>query len=182
LRRLVKLAEFAVEKTALPADLQFRTFLRANRRMVEATQLEWIDRHALVPTPVTAKSAVRPIQNVSPTEIVGVHGLETHDSQLFRWSEPVLTIRGLPQRDRELRIRTNALRGDPARSVRAAFADGKRLPKAAIRSEDGVLIISTGPDGADEVTVICRAMRPWRRGIADRRALGIPIFSIETRS
>lgn len=181
LRRLVRLAEFAVEKTALPAGLQFRTFLRAHARTVEAEYIEWVYKHPAAPAP-PAKGASRPIQNIAPGEIVGVHGLETYDSQLFRWSGPVLTFRGFPENDRELRIRTNALRGDPVLSVRAAFADGRRLPNASIRSEDGVLIIRTGPEGADEITVICRAMKPWRRGVDDRRALGIPIFSIETRS
>lgn len=183
LHRLVKIAEFAVEKAALPADIQFRTFLRANTRMVEATQLEWVDSNPIAPVPAAAKSAARPIQQVAPTEIVGVHGLETHDTRLFRWSEPVLTFRGLPERDRELRIQTNSLRGDPVRSVRAVFADGKRLPRASVRSEDGVLIISLDrKQEAGEITVICRAMKPWRHGVDDRRALGLPIFSIETRS
>jgi hypothetical protein len=184
LRRLVKLAEFAVEKTALPADVQLRTFLRANARQVEATQLEWVERNALAPAPAAAETAVRPIQHVAPTEIVGVHGLETHNSRLFRWSEPVLTFRGLPERGRELRIQTNSLRGDPARLVRAAFAGGKRLPKDSIRSEDGVLVISIDrmPPDAGEIIVVCHALKPWRRGVNDRRALGLPIFSIETRA
>src|SRR5262249_51188561 len=99
LRRLVKFAEFAVEKAALPPDLQFRTFLRANTRQVEATQLEWVEKHPLAAASAAKKGAVRPIQQLAPTEIVGVHGLETHDTRLFRWSEPVLTVRGLPERD-----------------------------------------------------------------------------------
>jgi hypothetical protein len=183
LRRLSRLrfatSELAVKLPLLPRRLRYRSYLRAQERIVTLTQLRWIESNgeedAVVP------EGVHPIEQLVPGALVEVHGLELRDGRYFRWAGPALSTRltGL-QATRELRLETGGLIGSPLASVRAAYLGGGRLDQTALSEEGSTLVVAIPAGGPAELTLLCRPLRV--NGQADERRLALPIFSVDWRT
>jgi hypothetical protein len=183
-RRLLARLAFAWSELAAilgrgTGERRFRHYLRAQDRVVTLTQLRWIEGH---PDGDAAAVSVgsRGIERLGPGSVVGVHGLERHDGRLFRWSEPVVTFRiDSLSRPGELRIDTGGLRGSPLASVVGAYLGTQRLPDADLSEQGDALVVRLPEGQANELTLVCRPLKPDPGGAPDRRRLGLPVFSVE---
>ncbi len=179
-RLLAQLALAWSERVASVDRLSFaRRFshvLRGQDRAVRHTQLRWIEANPDgegTRLPIGANE----IEQLGPAVLTGVHGLERHDGRLFRWSEPVLTVRLDPSAGRaELEIDTGGLRGSPIAVLAAAYVGTSRLPEDLLREDGERLVVAIPPGEAGDLTLLCRPMEDP----AGRR-LGLPIFSVELR-
>ena len=181
-RLAVKLDEFAVDRLPLPSSLRWARFIRAHRRVVDLTRLQWAANRSSDPLP-PAPWSFREIAETTPDTLIGAHSLEEHGGRRFRWTEPVALLRLAPSAaPRVLRIETAGLRGDPLASVRAVVVDGRALPADALaRDEHGTLTARLPAGGArasTEVAIVSTPLIPADSGIADSRWLGLPVFSI----
>jgi len=182
-RLAVALEEVAVERLPLPAEWRWTTFLRAHRRVVGLTQIEWRRRRTALPA--FHRSVDRwPIERLGPDAIIGVHGLESHGGRLFRWTEPVALVRIAPSEPEfELRIETAGIRGNPLAAMIAVVVNGRVLPRELLSAtHDGTLVVrlpeswSAGAQGG--LVLICSPLDATRAKSSDPRRLGLPILSI----
>jgi hypothetical protein len=182
-RLMLAFYAMAIERLPMPDGMRFRHFLRSHQRVVRLAQLQWLHRNPMSSTAVLSKGR-RAIEELGPSEIVGVHGLEEFDGRRFRWTEPVAMISIAPRQAAcELRLETGGIRGDPLASLIAVVIAGRALPRKYCTNDDkGTLtILLPAPFAAaakDGVVLICDPLSPAREGIPDPRALGLPIMSI----
>jgi hypothetical protein len=182
-RLAVALDEFAVERLPIPAAWQWSRFLRAHARVVYLTQLEWI-RGRMNSLSAPAATDRLPVEHLGPEAIVGMHALETHGGRRLRWSEPVLLLHlVLPEQGCELRIETGNVRGNPLDYVISVYVGGRKLPRAMLASDDdGTLVLSVpasfAASAAKGIVLVCSPFCPIRRGLPNRRRLGMPVMSI----
>lgn len=176
-RRLAELTFRWTERTAdsswLPRGVRYRAYLRAQDRVVRLAELSWIEQRIDEARPALAPGD-HPAESIPEGAMVGVHGLEAHGGRQFRWSEPVLSIRIDSPRSGQLRIGTEGLRGSPLGCVAAAYLGARRLPPDRLGEEGTDLVIEL-PGGTSDLTVLCR---PLDAGTAEKRELGLPIFSV----
>jgi hypothetical protein len=156
-----------------PRERRYRSYLRAQDRVVRLAQLSWIADRDDDEAPALGPGA-HPIESVGEGTIVGVHGLEMHGGRRFRWSGPVVTLRAESGGPDLLRIDTGGLRGSPLDCVAAAFLGSRRLRGDQLRKEGNDLVV-TLPGGAVELILLCR---PLPTGAAEPRELGLPVFSV----
>jgi hypothetical protein len=116
--------------------------------------------------------------------VIGLHDRETYMNQSFRWTQPISVwrLRGLSA-ERRLHFRTHAVRGDLTPSELTVCCNGKPVPTSKIDlSPDGLTIdladSSFGPTKPTTLLLSIPALRPWRQGRPDRRALGLPMISV----
>jgi hypothetical protein len=151
--------------------------------VVYVTQLEWIrgQRKSLA---ALAAADRLPVEQLGPDMIVGMHAFEARGGRRFRWTEPVVLLRlASADADYEVRFDTGNLRGNPLDYVICVCAGGRRLPRTMLASEgDGTLIIrvpaSFAAAATSGIVVVCSPYYPVRRGLPNRRRLGMPLLSI----
>lgn len=181
-RRRLQAFELFAERLGLPGDANFRLYLRALDEIGDVTELEWIRAHADRLVPGTLQIGRWPIERLNG-ELVPIHGLETHATGRFRWTEPACLIRCAASSG-ELRIDTGGLRGPPLGYLRDAYVDSRRIPRKRLSEEGGrVLKLPWRRRSAGRATVsialICKPLLPAREGSTDARRLGMPVFSLE---
>jgi hypothetical protein len=182
-RLMLAFYAMAIERLPMPDGMRFRHFLRSHQRVVRLAQLQWLHRNPISSTAVLSKGR-RAIEELGPSEIVGVHGLEEFAGRRFRWTEPVAMIRMAPRQTAcELRIETRGIRGDPLAAVIAVVIAGRALGRQYCKSDDeGTLtILLPAPSAAatkDGVVLVCEPLSPAHEGIPDPRTLGLPMMSI----
>jgi hypothetical protein len=179
-RLLARLALAWSERMASLGRLSFaRRFshvLRGQDRAVREAQLQWIEANpdgegTRLPT------GANEIEQLGPSVVTGVHGLERHDGRLFRWGEPVLTVRLDPSAGGgELEIDAGGLRGSPIAVLAAAYLGTSRLSEDRLREDGERLVVAIPPGEAGDLTLLCRPMEDT----AGRR-LGLPLFSVDLR-
>jgi hypothetical protein len=157
----------------VPRGRRYRAYLRAQDRVVRSAQLRWIEERSDGPRPALAPG-VHLAESIAEGAIVGVHGLEPHDGQWFRWSEPVLSIRTESTDATTLVIDTGGLRGSPLGCVAGAYVGTRRLPATAIGEEGRHLTVEV-PSGPADLTLLCR---PLDTGAGEERELGLPVFGL----
>jgi hypothetical protein len=159
--------EFLLEHALRPS---MGRYVKAQHAIVRLTRLRWIAEHGSpdLPAPLAGEHAVAEIDSAS---LFGVHGLERHDGQRFRWTHPDTALRLAPaDHPRSIRIDTGALRGPPASYLTSARAGGARL---AVSSDERSFTVTLP---ARATLLVLRARRMAAR--ADKRRLGIPIVSV----
>jgi len=177
-RAAVALDEVAIHRLPLPERWRFARFVRAHRRAAAAEQLAWLAAHG-APEPQPPASR-RPIEQLGPGDIAGVHALERHGERWYRWTEPVVLLAvALPEGDHVLRIETAGLRADLLDAVIAVVAGGRVLPRDLLAAE---------PDGTLAVSLPAAWSRAARRGLVllctpveaadDPRRLGLPVTAL----
>jgi hypothetical protein len=179
-RLAVKLDEFAVDRLQLPGFFRWARFIRAHRRVVDLTRLEWAANRPASPS---AHWTVLEIAQIAPDILVGAaYGLEQHNGRHFRWTEPVMLLRLEPSAvPRILRIETASLHGDPLARICVIVIDGRVLPADAITTDGTGTLMVQLPAGrmravSTEVAIVSSPLILAASGI--RRWLGLPIFSI----
>jgi hypothetical protein len=184
-RLALSLEEVAVERLPLPAEWRWKTFLRAHRRVVRLTQIDWRRRRKALPA-FHRNMGRWPIERLGTDAVIGVHGLESHAGRLFRWTEPVTVVHIAPsEAEFELLIETAGIRGNPLVAVIAVVVNGRVLPRELVSATgDGTLIVRLSEpwsaDAQDGLVFICSPLDPTRAGSSDPRRLGLPIVSIAT--
>jgi hypothetical protein len=185
LRRLaMKFDEFVIERIPLPRERRYSYFVSAHARTVRTARLESI--HRCCNQPAASAAGRWQIERLDPAMLIGLHALERYGGRPFRWSEPVLLIRGVPaEGEFELRIETCAIRGDPLHYVIAAVVGGRVLPREFLATDaNGRLTVrltaAWAAAASDGVVLIASPLVPSRSGSPDCRRLGIPILSIES--
>jgi hypothetical protein len=171
--RAFRWTERAADSPLIPRGYRYRAYVRAQDRVVHLAQLRWIEEHSDGPRPALGPG-VHPAESIAEGAIVGVHGLELHDGQWFRWSEPVLSIQIDSPGPSRLLIDTGGLRGPPLGCVAAAYLGTRRLPAAAL-GEEGTHLAVEVKGGPAELTLLCR---PLEAGSSDERELGLPVFGV----
>jgi hypothetical protein len=184
-RALIRLDEFAIDHLPLTSKLQWSRFLRAHRRVVTQAQRNWTRQH-LDPGMPQAAPVSFPVEAATPGDLGGIHALERFESRNFRWTWPMFVLRFDSNATAvEIHIDTNGVRGNPLDSVIAVVVGGAILPGSALSVRAGVLIIALSEELAgaarDGILVICKAFVPKRTGSSDRRRLGLPIFTIDSK-
>jgi hypothetical protein len=181
-RSQFRLSEVAARLPFLPRRLRYSRYLRAQDRIVRLTQLRWIARRGGAdPDPALAEG-IHSAKSLGPGAVLHLHGLERYDGRLFRWAEPVITMRLTDSAaGGVLTIDTAGLRGSPLASIRAAYLGRARLRPSAL-SEKGAMLSVAVPGGpSSELTLLCRPPARDPVSPADDRRLGLPIFSIDWR-
>jgi hypothetical protein len=180
-RLAVKLDEFAVDRLPLPGALRWARFIRAHRRVVDLTRLEWMAKRQ--PHQPPQAWSFRPIAQIGPDVLAGAaYSLERHNGRPFRWSEPVMLLRLAPSaRPRLLRVETDGMRGDPLARICAIVVDGRVLPVSAITTDGRGTLIVRLPAGhahatSTDVAIVCTPSISVDAGVA--RWLGLPIFAM----
>jgi hypothetical protein len=174
----------------LPIARQWRwpSFLDAHRDAVRLARLEWVRDCVPAPDPPKRADGRWSVEQLDAA-LAGIHGLERHDGDWFRWTEPSVAMwLAPPSGDHVLTIETRGVRGAPLDYVTGVYADGRRLPSdRLLGGDDGRLSISL-PSAFGEraasggLTILARPFEPQAVGWpADARRLGIPIFSVELR-
>jgi hypothetical protein len=177
-RAITRVDEFVLERMPMPRNWRYRHFVKAHARAVRKARHECILRR--MDRPMTDAAGQSPIDRFDPDCLTGVHAVATHEGRPFRWSEPVVFLRGFPaDGEFELRIDTGAIRGDPLPHVIAVVAGGRELPRTFIASDrKGVLTICFPGDWVDAakkgVVIILSPQCD-----AEGRWIGLPILSIE---
>ncbi len=176
--------ELAADRLPLPVEVKFEQFMQALHEISELTQLRWIREHADPRLAALSESGRRTIGELEGV-LVATHGLESHEGQAFRWTEPACSMQiRTPERGGELRVRTGGLRGAPLDYVRDVYVGARRVARDRLREEDeGTLVIplprAPGRRRAVPISVICEPLLPARDGSLDSRRLGLPVFSLE---
>jgi Glycosyltransferase like family 2 len=171
-RLMLAFYAMAIERLPLPDGMRFRHFLRAHQQVVRLTQLQWLHRNPMSSTAALSEGRWA-IEELGPSDIVGVHGLEEFDGRRFRWTEPVAMIRMAPRQTAcELRLETGGIRGDPLASLIAVVIAGRALPRKYCTNDDkGTLtILLPAPFAAaakDGVVLVCEPLSPAHEGIAE---------------
>jgi hypothetical protein len=163
----------------------YRAYCDAYARMVRVSRLEFIAEHLVSSRPVPPIATTYRPGEMDDEGLVGFHAIERWGDETFRWSGPVALIRlGLPQETYEVHLETRALRRAPPPLHLRVFFNWHRLPAAALRWQEGTLsfriessMFAPGPE--QHLILTCNPLRPWTVGVPDRRALGLPIFSID---
>lgn len=124
---------------------------------------------------------------LSDDELIGFHTQETMEGKAYRWSKPVATLRlDLAPSHYEVRIDTRGFRGRPEEYLLACVWNDYLVPTDDMQFNNDVVTFSVSAehfvaDSWQQLTLVNRPLLPSRSSIADRRRLGIPIFSIEVR-
>ncbi len=124
---------------------------------------------------------------LSDDELIGFHTQETMEGKAYRWSKPVATLRlDLAPSHYEVRIDTRGFRGRPEEYLLACVWNDYLVPTDDMQFNNDVVTFSVSAehfvaDSWQQLTLVIRPLLPSRSSIADRRRLGIPIFSIEVR-
>lgn len=180
LRTLSRIGGWSVMHVPMPAELRWRMFIRAHRRLIRAEQLSWASRHPATALGPAVGAARCTADALGPGAVLGMHGLEQLDGLPFRWTEPVFALRvdllaGLSQ----IRLETGSVRRPLARALRAIVVDGRRLPdRDVLVRDDGSFSVRVGREVAGPVwmTVVTRALRE-----PGGRRLGLPLFAVGAR-
>jgi hypothetical protein len=167
-----------------PEETRWRGYAAAQESMVRATQLrEILGQNGWPPPP---RDGARNIAADALGEVLaGVHGLESRESQRFRWTEPVAVLcLPLPAEGAVLRIDTGGLRGAPLGYLHGIYADGTPLAADRVSADERVIEARLGPDIARAaaeggIVLASRPLLPRRFGSSDRRRLGMPIVELE---
>jgi len=157
---------------------RYRHYLRAQDGVVRVTQLEWIAAQSRGGSPALSPGT-HPIAEIPAGVAFNVHGLEEREGRVFRWSEPVLTLRlDASARGGELRIDTGGLRASPRTCVIGAYLGEKRLRPSGLSEKGGILALPI-PDLPGDLTLVVRPLDPPASGTQEKRRLGLPIFFLE---
>jgi len=167
----------------LPAATRWRSYLRAQKRIVRSTQLRWIHEHvAAEPAPV-ASAGIWTARELDDAALVGAHAPEHREDGWYRWTEPAAMLRLLPPAGGHvLSIDTHGMRGSPLDYVLGVHIARRPVPSTAIHDDDGRLIVELPgsiDQAAEGIVVLCRPYEPRRDGSPDLRRLGMPVFSVE---
>ena len=160
---------------------RWRLYASAHRHTLRAGQLRWIrDRYAASsPSPAAGMTA----RDLDGCRLVGAHGLESHGGRRFRWTGPIAMLRLGPTASAGvLRIDIGGVRGDPLDCLRGIHVDGRRVPLGACATKGDVLEVPLPATGRGDVTLVAKPLVPRRRGSADRRRLGVPVFEVRVES
>jgi hypothetical protein len=180
-------SEQLLQRLPLPDSRLYPQYLRAQQRVVRLTQLRWIRDHVGPPDPPARGTGTWSAEAVDGAQVIGAHGLESHDGRWFRWTEPVALLRlAPPAGEHLLTIDTGGLRGRPLDYLRGIYAGGRSLPPDHVHDQDGQLIARLPSEfgeraAATGLSLLTRPLEPRRHGSPDRRRLGMPVFSIELR-
>jgi hypothetical protein len=116
--------------------------------------------------------------------VLGLHAREELHGEPFRWTARTAVLRLPPgPGPREIVLETRGLRRDPGLGLRAYF-QGRRLPGSAVRVEPEAVRLTvpeSRPYEPGYLVLLCRPLRPWTRGVADARELGLPLFAVHVR-
>jgi hypothetical protein len=160
---------------------------RAYRDWIEqagrVSRLECLLRQPRTPLPSQGRVLV---SDLPEEDHVGFHVPETSGGQTYRWTGPAALVRLTPRPGaRVLRLVTNGLHAQPFAALNLrVYLDGRPVSGASVREEwDGVTVAIDDHRGSGVGTVglSCTPSRPWEKGVADRRELGLPLFALEFR-
>jgi hypothetical protein len=184
-RARLRWSELAADRFALGDSRRPSAFEHAHRRVVAVTQLRWIRDHAGPQPPPLPATGSWPVEELPGAAIVGIHGLEAHGQRCFRWTEPVALLRlgmRVDAGEQALIVDTGGLRGPPLDYVDAVYAGTCRIPRASLRDDDGRLVVRLPrlrERAAAGITILSRPLEARGVGRANRRRLGMPVFSVE---
>jgi predicted dehydrogenase/glycosyltransferase involved in cell wall biosynthesis len=124
------------------------------------------------------------VSELAENQCAGFHRVEKHRGRPFRWTERAAALQvAIPQGEYEVRLETNDLRRSRRLNLKVFF-NGRRIKPGEVVFEDGVIRFSLradqfNPKAAQTLVFTCRPVRPWKRGLADFRELGLPVFAIQ---
>jgi predicted dehydrogenase/GT2 family glycosyltransferase len=162
----------------------YRAFCDAYGRMVRYSRLEFIMEHlAATPAEPPAVYDLRPAE-IGEEWLAGFKAVDRWGGEPFRWSGPVSVLRlGLPAGTYDVTIETRSLRQDAVPLCLRIFFNRHTIPASSLRWNHGVLgfridrhMFEPGPE--QRLILTCNPLQPSKQGAADRRKLGLPIFSI----
>lgn len=144
------------------------------------SRMDWLARKGQRPPP--ASSGRVAVARLADQHHAGLHAPEVSAGETFRWTAGAALVRLTPVPGASaLRLVTNGLHAQPFAALRLrVYADGR--PVAAAEERDGVRVTLDERHraaGVGTVALCCAPVRPWERGVADRRELGLPVFALE---
>src|SRR6185295_7413856 len=101
----------------------------------------------------------------------------------FRWTGRAALVRlDLARTTQDIHIDTSNLRQDPTPLNLRIYVNNQ--PIKGVTLEEGLIrfrvdLDQLHPTDRQILVLTCRPLKPWKRGIADRRELGLPIFGLE---
>jgi hypothetical protein len=131
-----------------------------------------------------------PAAALPDSAVAGLHARETWGAggPFVRWSGPVFLLRLWLSPEESHRVSLDIRSLPPSRErCLTVSLNGSKLAPPAIRDEATRLTIllpagKLRADGRQDLVFTCRAMKPSERGEADRRRLGLALFTIERDS
>jgi len=158
-----------------------RAFDDVHRRMVlHARMRAVLDFPASPPRPIGIGRVAAP--DLADEDLFGFYSAETIAAGTFRWSAPMALIPlDLAPGRYAITFETRGVRWDLGDGALAAALNGRALPSAAIAiGADAVsldLVVDASLPRPQRLLLLCAPLRK-PRNTADRRPLGLPVFSI----
>ena len=168
------------------SDRMLRAFREMCAHTVRATRLRFLARHGdeiqREPAPEPSREGRWAISEISESNLLGFHELETAGGQRLRWSRPVAALRlGVPCGRYRVTLETHRHRALPAAGIRLFL--NQHPVEASLSPTDDLIAAEIQPGwfdlrGDQLLILTCAPLSPRLTGAPDPRALGLPIASI----
>src|SRR5262249_35803638 len=145
--------------------------------MGRLSRLRFLAGNPSDPPPATEPRLRFAITDLAEHNLLGFHAIETWQNRSFRWTGRAALLRlSLPPTTYDVCIDTGNLRQDSTPLDLRAYVNSHPIQTAT--SDNGRLRLrihahQLREDGNQDLVLTCRPVKPWNRGIADYRELGL---------